>query len=200
MSAPSVKGAMLLGSVVVVRRARKDGRIPESRLAKLSEATREILDERIQLSRWYPMEVFAELLDLDWELFGNRDPDYMREAGKQNALAMQKAARYQQLEYLERAERPKSAAEVVRQVRLTSSITLTYFNFMEIEVRFDPDRPNVLQIIYSGTGQFPESLRYSTEGFMTQLNQVRGTSRAWTSERQGDTIVFSLELRERPEG
>lgn len=200
MTVPSVKGSMLLGSVVVVRRARDAGRIPAPRLAKLADRTREVLDEQIQLSHWYPMEIFAELLELDWEVFGNRDPDYMRESGKRNALTMQRASRYQQLDYLERAERPKSAAEVVSQVRLTSSITQSYFNFMEVTVGFDPDRSNVLQITYSDTSAFPESLRYSTEGFMTQLNQVRGSSRAWTSERRGDRIVFSLELRERPAG
>jgi len=196
MTVPSVKGSMLLGSVVVVRRARDAGRIPEPRLAKLGERTREVLDEQIQLSHWYPMEIFAELLDLDWEVSGGRDPDYMRESGKRNAVAMQRASRYQQLDYLERAERPKNAAEVVSQVRLTSSITQSYFNFMQVEVGFDPDRPNVLQITYSDTHAFPEALRYSTEGFMTQLNQVRGSSRTWTSERRGDRIVFSLELRE----
>ncbi len=199
MTVPSVKGAMLLSSVVVVRRARDRGEIPESRLAKLSARTQELLDERIQLAQWYPMENFAELLEIDWEIGGNLDPEYMRRSGRQNALSMTKGARYQQFEYLKRASRPKSGDEVVSQMRLTTSVTLSYFNFIEIKVQIDPRHPNVLQIIYVNTDPFPEALRYSTEGFMDQLNQVRGSSKSWTSDRVGNRIVFSLELKARSE-
>lgn len=197
MTVPSVKGAMILGAVVVARRARDRGRVPEERLAKLSDRSRELLEEQIQLSRWYPMELFTELLELDWEIGGNFEPEYMRKSGEKNAERMTRAARYQQFDYLERAERPKSNAEVIKQVRLTSSVTLSYFNFMEVEVRMHPDRPNVLQIVYSNTESFPDALRYSTEGFMSRLNRVRGSSRRWTSERVGNTVVFALEIKER---
>lgn len=195
MREPSVKGMMILNSVVVVRRARDRGDVPEPRLAKLSARTLELLDERIQVARWYPMECFSELLELDWDLHGGRDPDYMRRAGAATAASMTSGNRYQQFDYLERAKRPETAAELVSQVKLTSTVTLSYFDFMEVEVRIDPDRPNVLQIVYIGTDGFPEALRYSTEGFMSQLNQLRGTRRTWTSERIGSTVVFSLEMK-----
>lgn len=197
MKIPSVKGVMLLPSVVVVRRLRDGGAIPESRLEKLSSAARELLDERIEIAQWYPMEMFSELLEIDWEICGNHDPEYMRQAGERNAEAMTRAKRYQQLDYLERADRPESSSDILRQMRLTSSITQSYFNFTETTVQMHPDRPHVLQIIYVNTDAFPESLRYSTEGFMNRLNRVRRSSRKWTSERVGNTIVFSLEMKTR---
>jgi hypothetical protein len=199
MKVPSVKGVMLLPSVVVVRRLRDRGAIPEAELAKLSSAARELLDERIEIAQWYPMDVFSELLEIDWELCGGRDPEYMRQAGERNAEAMTRTKRYQQLDYLERADRPESSSDVLRQMRLTSSITQSYFNFTETTVQMHPDRPNVLQILYANTDAFPESLRYSTEGFMNRLNRVRRSSRKWTSERVGNTIVFSLEMKPRSE-
>lgn len=199
MKIPSVKGVMLLPSVVVVRRLRDRGAIPEARLEKLSSATRELLDERIEIAQWYPMDVFSELLEVDWEICGNRDPEYMRRSGERNAEAMTQAKRYQQLDYLERADRPESSTDILRQMRLTSSITLSYFNFTETTVQMHPDGPHVLQIIYTNTDAFPESLRYSTEGFMNRLNRVRRSSKKWTSERVGNTIVFSLAMKPKPE-
>lgn len=199
MKVPSVKGVLLLSAVVVVRRLRDGGRIPDSRLEKLGSATRELLDERIEIAQWYPMDLYSELLEVDWEICGSHDPEYMRRAGELNAEKMSQAKRYQQLDYLERVDKPESSADLLRQMRLTSSVTLSYFNFTDATVQLHPDHPHILQIIYSNTDSFPEPLRYSTEGFMTRLNRVRRSSRRWTSERIGSTIVFSLEMKARPE-
>ena len=197
MAVPSVKGAMLLPSVVMVRHARDQGKIPQAELSRLGAETLGLLDKKINLAQWYPMGHFTELLDLDWTLFGDRAPEYMRRSGEQSATAMARHERYQQLEYIKRVDRPKSTAQLISQVRLTSSITLSYYNFMEVMVRVHPERQNVLQIIYSNTDPFPEALRYSTEGFMNELNRVRGSERKWSSERVVNTIVFSLEMKQR---
>ena len=59
----------------VLQHGRDQGRIPESKLARLSTEARRLIDERINLAQWYPMKPFVELLDLDWKVSGNRAPN-----------------------------------------------------------------------------------------------------------------------------
>ena len=199
MAEASVKGMMILSSVVQVRRGRDHETISEKDLSQLSPETLELLDERIETAQWYPMTQFNELLELGWRVLGKSDPEYMRKSGELNAETMNRSKRYRQLDYVKSKDRAESTSELLRQLRLTSSVTLSYFNFMEVVVQPDPECDNIIQIIYSNTDVFGESLRYSTEGFMNHLNQGRGSGRKWSSERVGSTVVFSLEIRERSE-
>src|SRR5215469_14825430 len=69
----SVKGTLVLGAVVTVRRLRDRGRISSDQLAaRLSAPALSLIDEKIDLGRWYPLDVFCEILDTDWEVAGTR--------------------------------------------------------------------------------------------------------------------------------
>ena len=82
----SVKGSLVLGAVVTVLRHRNQGRISADQLsARLGGAAFELVDQKIDIGRWYPVKAFTELLDLDWEVGSRRDPDYMRRQGEQAA-------------------------------------------------------------------------------------------------------------------
>ena len=193
---PSAKGSLVLGSVVSVRRQRDRGRVSaEALAARLSPAALELIDSKIDVSRWYPMEEFCELLDADWDLGGRRDPDYMRGEGQRAAARLFDSGIYHQLDYAERLEKVQSREQLVRQSKLIATITGTLLNFLRLEVKIESDR---LEIHYRNAGPVSEALRFTTEGFLNEINARQRSSRRWSSERpQADHMIFRLSLPSR---
>jgi hypothetical protein len=194
----SVKGSLMLGVVVIVRRHRKEGRItPQQLTARLGRGALEMLEVKVDIARWYPLQIFCELLELDWELGGRRDPDYMRKEGEQAAERLFRSGIYQQLSYADRVERVRARDALIRQAKLITTITGTLYNFLESEVRLD-DKGEELQIHYGNAAAFSEALRYTTEGFMNQINKRQNSSAQWASKRvRPDLVVFTLRLPQR---
>ncbi|HTF33649.1 MAG TPA: hypothetical protein VK714_08105 [Myxococcota bacterium] len=195
----SVKGSLMLGVVVTMRRHRKQGRISSEQLtARLSRGALQMIEEKVDIGRWYPIQIFCELLDLDWELGGRRDPNYMRDEGEKAAERLFESGIYQQLSYAERAGRVRARDDLIRQAKLITTITGTLYNFLTFEVRFDADNGDSLQIYYGNAAAFSEALRYTTEGFMNQINKRQKSSARWSSKRQRpDLVVFTLPLPQR---
>jgi hypothetical protein len=196
---PSVKGSLVLGAVVTLRRHRKQGRVtPEQLAARLGGPALELIDQKIDIARWYPIDAFCQLLDADWEMGGNRDPDYMRRQGVLAADRLFDSGIYQQLHYAENAEAPQSRDALRRQAKLITTITATLYNFLRFDVRLDPARADRLEIVYDDAAPFSEALRLTTEGFMNQINVRQGSQRRWTSERERpERIVFRMQLPSR---
>jgi hypothetical protein len=196
---PSVKGSLMLGAVVSVRRHRKQGRISADQLAaRLGGPALELVDQKIDIGRWYPVRVFTELLDVDWDVGSQRDPEYMRRQGEQAADRLFSSGIYQQLNYAERADRVGNAKDLKRQSKLITTITGTLYNFLHFEVRLGEARGDALEIVFSNAALFSEALRHSTEGFMNQINKRQGSSHRWLSRRdRPDVIVFTLPLPSR---
>ncbi|HME73420.1 MAG TPA: hypothetical protein VKM54_26690 [Myxococcota bacterium] len=195
----SVKGTLVLGAVVTVRRLRDRGRIsPEQLAARLGAAALALIDEKIDIGRWYPLDAFCEILDTDWDVGGHRDPDYMREEGTRAADRLFESGIYQQLQFAERSERAQAADKLIRRTKLITTITGSLFNFLMADVRLNPDQRNSLEILYSNATGFSEALRYTTEGFMNQINKRQGSSKRWSSNRlRPDLVVFTLPLPRR---
>ena len=166
--------------------------------ARLSGDALALLEEKIEIARWYPMSVFAELVDFEWEVVAGRDPEYARQSGARGAVRLFQGGHYQQLDFAQRASRAGSREALVRQSKLITTVTAMLYNFLEVSVGIDPARPNELQIVYANAAEFTEPLRYTTEGFMNAINEAQGSSRRWTSERTApDRIVFRLAIPER---
>jgi hypothetical protein len=192
---PSVKGSIVLGAVVTVKRHRKEGRVlPEQLAARLSGGALALLEQKIDIGRWYPIAHFSELLELDWSL-ARLDPDHMRRQGVDAANRLFESHIYQQLQYAERSGKAKSREDLFRQAKLITTITGTLYSFLQFEVRPMPDRNDQLEILYRNATAFTEALRYTTEGFMNQINLRQGSKRRWTSERlSSDLVAFRLPL------
>ena len=195
----SVKGTLVLGAVVTVRRLRERGRIaPDQLAARLGATALALIDEKIDISRWYPLDAFCEILDSDWDFAGHRDPNYMREEGRRTADRLFESGIYQQLQFAERSERAQAADNLIRRTKLITTITGSLFNFLTTEVRLNPEQRDSLEIVYSNATGFSEALRYTTEGFMNQINKRQGSSKEWSSNRvRPDLVVFTLPLPRR---
>jgi len=196
---PCIKGSLVLGAVVTVRRIRDRGRIaPDQLAARLSAGALRLLDEKIDFGRWYPLDEFCEILDTDWEVGGKRDPDYMREEGARAADRLFESGIYQQLQFAERSGRANATDNLIRRTKLITTITGSLFNFLTTEVRLNPEQRDSLEILYNNASGYSEALRYTTEGFMNQINKRQGSSRRWSSSRvRPDLVLFTLRLPRR---
>lgn len=195
MAEPCVKGSLLVGAAVAVRRRLKTGEIEPADLErKLSAEALELIDAEISVSRWYPIRLMQELVDFDWQIGGSMAPEYQRQAGRRTALHFAKRGLYQQVEYAQSNRRADTRRDVLRQSRMVCTITASLYDF--IEARTEMEGKDRLLVIFEGAKHFPDALRYSTEGFLDEITQR--TRRRWTSERTTpDRIVFSLEIRPR---
>jgi hypothetical protein len=217
MAEPSVKGAMLLLSVLRTRRLRQgaeawDEKSEQKQLSPtalalvrlgrelppglfekgLSAATLALLDSEIHVARWYPMWQMNELEEFRWEHAVKHDPELARRAGAASFETMRQSGRYRQFEYAEQAGVAASRMELLRLARLISSVLAGFYDFLAVEVRLDRDTDE-LQIVYGNAAAFCEPLRFVTEGFMTAVSRVRCGVTDWTSERVApDRIVFTL--------
>ena len=193
---PSAKGTLVLGAVVAARRHREKGRISLQQLeVRLSGPALSLIDQKILIAAWYPIDAFCELMDLNWELGGQRDPDFMRREGERSADRLFDTGIYPQLKFAQEAEKVQSREDLVRQSRLISSITGSLYNFLQIDVRMSDDQAASLQIVYENAAPFSEALRYSTEGFMNQINKRQKSAQRWTSARlRPDRIVFEMSV------
>jgi hypothetical protein len=152
----------------------------------------------VDIGRWYPIGTFTELIDFDWEKAGGRDPDYMRREGARAADHLFQRRIYQQLDYAERSERAQSRDALLHRARLITTVTGTLYNFLDVHVRVDPASPDRLEIRYGNAAEFSEALRYTSEGFMNQINRRQGSLRSWTSVRaQPDLVLFHMSLPSR---
>jgi hypothetical protein len=196
---PSAKGSIVMGVVATLRKLRTGGQLSNEQLsARLSGAALELLEQKIELSRWYPMPVFAELVAFEWEVVGKRDPAYARASGALSADRQIESARYQQMDFAKRAKKAESSNALLLQARLITTVTAAFYSFLQTSVEIDPARPDRLEIVYANSAAFPEPLRYATEGFMNRINERQGSSRRWQSERTApDRILFWMELPER---
>lgn len=196
---PSVKGTLVLGVVVGTRRHREQGRISAEALEqRLSKPALELIGQRIHIAAWYPIQSFCELMDLNWEIGGRRDPGFMRREGERSAEHLFETGIYPQLRYADQAERVQTRDDLLRQSRLITSITGSLYSFLEISVHADDKKDGELRIVYANAALFSEALRFSTEGFMNRINKRQSSLRVWTSERSApDRVVFSMALPSR---
>ena len=196
---PSAKGTIVMGVVATLRKLRKGGQVTNEQLAaRLSAAALELLEQKIEYSRWYPMPAFRELVEFEWDVAAKRDPGYARKSGAQSADRQSESGRYQQLDFAGRAGKAETSSALLLQAKLITTVTAAFYSFLQVSVAIDPTRPDRLEIVYANAAAFPEALRYATEGFMNQLNLRQGSKRCWTSERVApDRIVFTMELPER---
>ena len=196
MRTPSVKGSLMLGAVVTARRLRDRGRIPAEALeARLSKEAVELVDQKIEISRWYPISVFCELIDFDWEVSGARMTAYLERQGATTADRLFDAGIYQQLEFAERSGKVQSRENLIRQSKLITTITGTLYDFLTFDVKL---RDDALEIAYGNAAAFGEPLIHTTVGFMNQINVRQGSKRRWTGKRAAaDRCVFTMSLPER---
>ena len=196
MGSESVKGSLVLGAVVAARRLRERGRItPEQMEARLSRPALELVDQKIEIPRWYPVSAFCELIELAWEIDGRREASYLERQGAASADRLFDTGRYQQLDFAQRSGRVETARDLLRSARRIATITGAFYDFLEVDIALEAEG---LTIAYRNARAFGDPLVHTTVGFMNRINARQGSRRRWTGTRtRPDEVRFHMTLPRR---
>jgi len=187
LTQPSVKGTLLLGVVVQVRRLVRAGRVGADELeVKLEPGDLALLEQKILPSSWYPVSALERMLELVWAKEGGRRPEFLREQGRASAEALAAAGIYRQLAASSGRRREPDAFG-----RLLCTLSSAMYDFMEWRHLGGPR--GVTEV--DGAADWPDVLRIATEGFIEHaVRHAGGLDVRVTSERPTrDRVVFYVE-------
>jgi len=195
--AASIKGVLLTKLVDDVRALLERRQAGRERLeACLSAGSLELLEGKVEIGRWYPIEQYTEISELIWKEEGGGRLEYLRQRGEEAMKRLMEAGLYQQIDYLRQEDRGLrtllTRKELLRSCRLVGSITGALINFTKQTWEWDPENPEIMRHQICEATHYPEVMRHVQEGVETFLVRLaRPGAPPVTSERvRPDHIVF----------
>jgi hypothetical protein len=181
VSVPSIKGTAFQSVLEDVSKALKNGRIETSKLESATKAEdRDLLGEVLVPGIWYPLESYTRLLDLLWEVDGERDPQYLVDRGATAADRILAAGAYADM--VETAGR-WGGEQVVQSVL---SLSKSLFNFVDVVIH-GGIQDDQFEVAFIHTAAFPDCARYASQGFFQPLfERLAGRPVAIESHRHSD--------------
>ncbi len=204
MKTPKVKGTLMSGLTLAVQALVENGSISREALeARLSTAAIEHIDEKPRDISWYSMEVYGELLDVLWDVAGDRDPAFMRGVGQVTAINMSKSATYDSFLSLTREEFQGGAEGFIDRMRIVCRLNELFYDFLNISVQYDLEA-DLIELVYENAEPFTEAIYLATLGFLNGLVQAGkgdidsplSDEAKWEGHRLSpDRIVYSHDLK-----
>lgn len=182
---PSVKGSLFFIAQADLLGLIEKGKISREELeVRLTPEQLELVDAKVQVALWYPVDAFNAYLRITSEIGDRASPEALAATGRHSAEQLAESGLYLQL--TEGAGgRGKGAGR--RLVTLASA----FYNFMHWEY-IEGEDPSHFTIDVTGAADWCEELRHISEGFI-EVASTRGTG--WpvrvTSERPTpDHVIF----------
>ena len=198
--APSIKGVLLSKLVDDIRALLERSEADRERLgAGLSAESLVLLEGKVEITHWYPIEQYVELTELIWKEQGGNRVEYLQRRGENAMERLMQGGIYQQIDYLNRQDGGlrtlPSRSELLRSCRLVGSIYGALLNFTTQTWDWDPENPDILLHQVHQAAHYPEVLRHVQEGALTCLVRLaRPDAPAVVSERVApDHIVFTYD-------
>jgi len=197
---PSIKGSVFTRAVEDILKLVSAGTLARGDLERrLRPADVALLDQPVISSGWYDVMAYGRLLDLLRDVEGNGSNEYLRERGARSADALRKSGLYQQMEYLSRTQAAQQSDPEARflafgrDLRLITTLHRSIVNFGQQQVREDPEHSDRYVMEYVDVAPFPESLCWTTHGFVNRIAKPRYQPDLWRWERPVvDLIVFRM--------
>ena len=197
---PSVKGSLVAAAVEKTRKLLEEGRLSPGELeARLGPEGLALLEEPMNVSKWYDLELYQSLAELLHDLEGGPRDEYFRKQGFGRGQKLIEAGLYQQMEYV---ERPKVAQEADPNARfeayerdLKRFVTLSgaLLNFSSWSVARDPDHADRYRIEVRDAADYPDFLGRGSEGLINAMASSHGLGELWRYERVArDHIIFRM--------
>lgn len=192
MTTPSIKGIAITQLVEDVCSLRDQNAEGPSRLeARLIPSALALLDEKIQPTRWYPIDAYESLTELLCEAEGQDRIAYLRKRGAGSAERVLATGMYQQISFLRERYNPTDLENFKRELKLVVTLQGAFFNFTSWVVAEDSEHEGRLQIEIRDAEYFPEVLCHTTAGFVTRLaGEVRDRGLEWYTERPRKDLVI----------
>lgn len=180
---PSVKGVLLLGPVSAIRKAIREGRLTTERVEHaLEEPDLIFLEEKVQPTSWYPVEIMGRYLELQASLEPEPRDEVLHEFGVKALYYTQGTNRYRQLNIETGELEGANPTERRMTTRKLLSVWGAFYNFGRFEMSHDDEGKPI--VVYLEVEALPEAIRPTIEGFMSAISsQVTGREVRVTSER-----------------
>lgn len=191
MSEPSIKGSGFESAAADILRLVEEGRLSREELeARLQAKDLPYLDEKVMPSSWYPLDTYDRLVQILLELEGGGDVEYLVQRGRAAAERLIQAGLYQQLDATLERWGDKFG-------RIMSTLGSTMFSDTVWSVeKMGSEDEYVVEVTVPGS--FPDSARYSSQGFIEQLgSRAAKYDIEVTSARSGPTRVSFRTSRRR---
>lgn len=192
----SVKGIFLAGAVATVRKAIREGRVAREQVElRLDREDVPFLDEKVDVTLWYPVRILGRFLEVLAELKGGDPAEALREIGRDAADMVSRTGRYDQLDPARKTG--DSRSEVLRYGRLVISVITAFYDFSHMRFGPDPADAEAFQIDWYDVAELPESNRFCAQGFIEQvgLHAAGGDLIVHSQRPTPDHIVFTLRLQ-----
>ena len=159
---PSIKGMALQSVTEDVHRLLAAERITRQDLAKrLGADDLSHLDEATVPGLWYPITLYAGLLELLRDVEGGGRDEYLIERGVHAAERLMQVGAYRH--FLQSADRWGERAGQAM-IQLAS----VFYDFTQWKLTHEPDS-DVYTLDVTGAGEFPEAARLTAQGFVQVL-------------------------------
>ena len=197
---PSIKGSVCVRGVEDVQGLVRAGRLSQKDLEKrLQMEDLELLETPIQPMGWYDVGTYGRLLDLLRDVEGQGKSEYLRKRGARSAQVLIDGGLYQQLQYLNRTQVSQEYDAHARfqafgrDLRLLTSLHASILNFGRQTANVDPEQADRYVIEMTEVGPMPDSLCWTTDGFINRMAGQHGHAELWHWERpQRDHVVFRM--------
>ena len=196
ISVPSVKGLLIISSVVGIRAALEDNEVSQDEVDVALEAEDlALLEAKLEPTRWYPVASLGRMTELLAKIAGGDRADALRAMGVKSAEAIRKQGTYSQMTYEEGTLEKASALELKSFSRLTATMHNVFFNFGESRVDADPETGAIL-IHYTRMESYPDATRLSSEGYASRMSTLavgrECEARSENVRRDGFTLRIAL--------
>jgi hypothetical protein len=148
---------------------------------------------------WYDVQTYGRLLELLREIEGGGSLEYLRERGSRSASALIQAGIYPQMEYLSRTQAAQQGDAEARfqafgrDLRLLTSLHSSILNFSKQTPVVDPEHPRRYRLDITEADPMPESLCWTTDGFINRMASQHGVGDLWRwSRTRPDLVVFRM--------
>jgi hypothetical protein len=197
---PSIKGSIFARAAEDVLKLVSDGQLSKPEFRRmLPEGDLAILEQPITPSGWYDVQAYGRLLDLLRAVEGRGASQYLRQRGAHSAEILIEAGFYQQMQYLNRTEVAKHEDAHLRflafghDLRLLTSLHASILNFAQQTPMVDPDRPGRYRIEFTDAAPMPETLCWTTDGFINRMARQHGHADIWCWQRPSqDRVVYRM--------
>lgn len=185
MPVPSIKGAAFLSAPADLLQLIESGRLTRTDVElRLSREALAVLDEKINPAGWYPIAVYAEMVELlAFAEAGGDRIGYWRRRGERAAERLSDSGTYHQLH----ATREQWGSSVGR---IIMSVQSAMYNFSEWT--FVAHEGGGFEIQVKDAAEFPNAARHATQGFIEYIAKKSspGAMRISSSRPSPDRVIF----------
>lgn len=197
---PSIKGSLFSFCVEKLLKLISSGTVSRAELERrLEPGDLAILDGPIHATRWYDIRVYERIMLLNRDLDGDGTNECLVRWGAISADHLLKTGVYQQLDYARRMQLGKESdaqarfAAFGRDLRLMTSSTSSFLNFVRVEVKVDPEQERRYIMEYTNAAAYPDVLCWTNLGFINRLAAEHGEPDLWKWERPSpDRVVYRM--------